>query len=80
MMKEWQPIETAPTDETVLVHWAESLGFDGSMGLGALFTDEEDDECPMWYAATEEGHSLCSPYPGPAPTHWMAMPEPPEAR
>ena len=70
-MSEWQPIETAPEDETVLV-WAE----DGWIMCADLILMSEYggyDYCDgsrMW---VDNDHSLLF-----RPTHWMPLPEPPK--
>jgi hypothetical protein len=60
-MIEWQPIETAPTDETVLIYW--------DQGVQAGYLNPEDG----WYAVAGHGSKwLYQP-----PTHWMPLPNPP---
>jgi hypothetical protein len=67
-MREWQPIETAPKDESV-------LGYLPGWGIeiGAINSDDEDDV--YWVDNPEDGFL----YPGEPffPTHWMPLPSPP---
>ena len=71
-VNEWQPIETAPKDTTVLIHWAESKGYNGHTGIGGLADCEEDGF--LWYEdhGADSGETCLED-----PTHWMPLPEPP---
>ena len=66
----WQPIETAPTDKT----WV--IGYDAKDGeVGTIIFDltgDVDDE-DVHYEWTDGMRTL-------NPTHWMPLPEPPEAK
>lgn len=72
----WQPIETAPQDEMILV-WAEDWG--GSVAELVLMSeyasydpDEyEDEKARMWVG--DQGLNLVFD-----PTHWMPLPEGPK--
>lgn len=63
-MSEWQPIETAPKDGTLILLWA--------------FLDWKDDLVPVcgWYAQSAEMWLCHSAWLN--PTHWMPLPEPPK--
>jgi len=62
-MMEWQPIETAPKDDTAMLLACEFLENDWRIKVGGWRTDKSD-----WniFGASWE------------PTHWMPLPEPPE--
>jgi hypothetical protein len=71
-MNEWQPIETAPKDGTPILLWHDDR--DGFLPVVALWHAEE------WRVASQFG-GYC---PGRCSevllaTHWMALPEPPQA-
>ncbi len=72
----WQPIETAPKDETSIDVWVESHGIayriadvwwnpDDTMPLGGCWWDKDAD------------YGDGGPLTG-VPTHWMPLPAPPE--
>ena len=65
----WQPIETAPKDETSVV-----LLFDPNTedGKGVVFEGQWDDVIEAWF-------DFCDNFQR-APTHWMPLPNPPEPR
>jgi len=66
----WQPIETAPDREEVLI-W-EPLGGepDGMIYIAIRYPMQRGDDPPGWY---ESGNEI-SPM---APSHWMPLPDPP---
>ena len=67
-MSKWQPIETAPRDETHVLVWTG----------GAMTTAKYDLEFDWWeIVVPSEGYreSDCV-----SPTHWMPLPEPPEEK
>jgi hypothetical protein len=66
-MSEWQPIKTAPKDRTIIV-------------LGAYYpkTDIWGDPWACWWGPGA-GEWMRWPHKHP-PTHWMPLPEPPEAQ
>jgi hypothetical protein len=69
---DWQPIETAPKDGTVIDLW-DRYGFrwtNRHWGHHSFLHGKPTDE-PSWGAPTTDG-------PGPDPSHWMPLPEPPE--
>lgn len=66
-MSEWKPIETAPTGERVLLNWQQL----GHIECGTRHDDSEDGRP---YFVLFDGDSMFI-----EPTHWMPLPEPPEA-
>lgn len=68
-MMEWKPIETAPKDGTKILTWRECK--EGS--LGSITVSE-------WGRTGYGEHWRPSPMAiRIAPTHWMPLPEPPDA-
>lgn len=70
--RDWQPIETAPKDGTVVDLWG------GERLADCRFFcpyDEDDDEERRWYQRYAESDSWF--YIDCEPTHWMLRPEPP---
>lgn len=69
-MVEWQPIETAPKDGTLILIYAMSRNERECRFIDtAFFTDEKTwDGLDMWFCGT-------SSHPA---THWMPLPEPPK--
>lgn len=65
----WQPIETAPKDGTPILTFAPVTGADYIL-IGAWIPEDEPGE-------TEDGGTWRDD--GETPTHWMPLPEPPEA-
>lgn len=67
-MAEWQPIETAPRDGTVI------LGFDSGVIAAMCFVKPIFGGIPAWELADLAWpNESMSAYP----THWMPIPEPP---
>lgn len=66
-MSEWQPIETAPKDRAVLA-W--SIDFFASV-IEIVWWEEDNSDGPGW--ALGDSGFRCTP------THWMPLPEPPDA-
>jgi hypothetical protein len=65
---EWQPIETAPRDGTlILVAWQNP---NKTWDMNCMFWFEEDGK-GEWFDYTAD--YICTP------THWMPLPKPPEA-
>ena len=66
MTMEWQPIETAPKDETEVLacragkKWRQVLGWQWGSG-----------GCDGWYNSGGRNYD---------PTHWMPLPEPPKEK
>ena len=65
---EWQPIETAPKDSEVLL-WVDIAVGNPLVIQGCWFSDEEMGESG-WIDVNGEVHEV---------THWMPLPDPPEA-
>ncbi|NRA59196.1 MAG: DUF551 domain-containing protein [Phycisphaerales bacterium] len=63
-MSEWQPIETAPRDGTMLVLW---LPHEGGIGWGSSGTPDD----PWWGAPFGCYDEYMNP------SHWMPLPDPP---
>ncbi len=79
-MKEWHPIETAPTNRRILVY-----------ASGAQYVAwRQDDETDEWHEDGDEESDLngfwcvtdnkLGPFAlrGGSPSHWMPLPEPPK--
>lgn len=82
-MNEWQPIETAPKDGTIVLLWSRSsdewaTGLWQDVGLPQFFTPVAG----MWVRNLYVAHDPTSnPYlPINDPTHWMPLPPPPEPK
>jgi hypothetical protein len=70
--KGWQPIESAPRDETeILVCDARIAG-----GFHQVVSWDAENKNPGWHWATSDGPTFHQS----AFTHWMRLPEPPEPR
>lgn len=72
-MSQWQPIETAPKDETAVFLWGCIEGSPYSrphIGIDDLVQAYWDEKAQAWRAIDYEGWV-------PAPTHWMPLPAPP---
>lgn len=74
-MSEWQPIETAPKDGTVVLLFVpESTDTDGvRVGFFSYWAAYGD-----WYGDESASHSLSNLYG--KPTHWMPLPAPPTSQ
>jgi hypothetical protein len=70
---EWQPIETAPEIDLVLIFCPDATEADQIMICSFLRRDMPGDQGD-WY---EQNPSIGSPIDV-APTHWMPLPPPPE--
>ena len=73
----WQPIETAPKNEIILVHWSDCLGLDGATVVAML---AEDVDLKTGALVEIEWLGISDAHSGAGhedPTHWMALPEPP---
>ncbi len=68
-MMNWQPIETAPEDRTLLVWHKEYGAVTGHVLAGDI-----------WGVYVPSAPMLFQPHLKPAPTHWMLRPEAPNAR
>lgn len=85
---EWQPIETAPVNEAVLVRVGMGMAFAARLVPDAAMTDEEA-SCDQWQAEHEGEHPPCwsggccwasneDENTSLQPTHWMPLPPPPQ--
>jgi hypothetical protein len=68
----WQPIETAPKGECVLLFSPDAADW-YSVCVGYAISDEDG---VAWYSQEE---SVGQPIDA-QPSHWMPLPEPPEAK
>jgi len=69
-MGEWQPIETAPTDGSLILLW------------GRYWSDDQGEfKTPLigqWAGNARRWEAVMATWFGVRPTHWMPLPEPPE--
>jgi len=66
-MGQWQPIETAPKDGTPILIFTER---------GQYVADWAEFEIEYWHV--HDGKFEPRPVRGPAPTHWIPLPDPPK--
>ena len=68
-MPEWQPIETAPKDGTVILVC-------GNNARGVYYVTDAKWSCGAWclFDCAEDSHT----YPSDYHTHWQPLPTPPE--
>ena len=66
----WQPIETAPKDETWILLWF-PLGDETKCKIG-FWSEQYAD----WFDSEAASHSITSW--GVSPTHWMLLPDAPK--
>lgn len=79
---EWQPIETAPRDGTVIDLWADGLRIancawgkpDHCCGEAGQYCDSEWHDQPEGWVDTSFNEFLWTAHP---PSHWMSIPAPP---
>ncbi len=72
---DWQPISTAPRDGTFVLVWGVRMGSDMQPRLfrSSFGGDFEGDTRPYW-------REVCPGFVGQIDaTHWMPLPEPPQA-
>lgn len=69
----WRPIETVPKDGEPVLLAAE--GFDRGVGVAAWDDEWSPDG---WWMCDDGKQAIDLPLRGPAPTHWMPLPDPPE--
>lgn len=72
MMSEWQPIETAPKDKTILIFHHDYNKWRGQIRIGYSHGDYNGHKDVI----TEDGQ--CGWPIRPLPTHWMPLPTPPK--
>lgn len=71
-MVDWQPIETAPKDGNIMVAYA--TGFGGAFGILPVVS------VAFWYDIGDTpGWNDLLYNTSSTPTHWMPLPEPPNA-
>lgn len=71
-MTEWQPIETAPKDGTVILAYRKDAGIFEAHYVSPAEMIASDDEKLAWF--TTDGEDLTNDLP----THWQPLPKPPE--
>ncbi len=71
-MTEWQPIETAPKDGQYVLLYGPNLS---RRPHGQVVAAYFEYQIEYWHV--EDGKFGPYPLRGPAPTHWMPLPEPP---
>lgn len=86
-IREWQPIETAPSNTSVIVKVGEHMAFAARLiPHGSMNSDEQ--ACDQWQAEHEGEHPECwddgccwesnaSECMSLQPTHWQPLPDPP---
>jgi hypothetical protein len=74
-MMDWQPIETVPEGEHVLLYWA--YGERGNGGMEAATVYWEDGRSKLGYWTHGGPNSGIDWGSDELPTHWMPLPEPP---
>lgn len=73
-MSDWQPIETAPKDETQVLLWVPARPWDAACAVVGEFSGVGR---PRWREANIDGWEWDGPLAEAAPTHWMPLPPPP---
>lgn len=80
-MADWQPIETAPKDGTLILgfgQWAgEISGIDSTPGRCLIYWCSPHTDYPGFEWKVTGGDAYASWM---KPTHWMPIPEPPEGQ
>lgn len=78
-MSEWQPIETAPKDERVFLY-RPACPYQWAQRVCGRFNSEPyiSNPRPYWSHDVERLSGKADARKNP-PTHWMPLPEPPEA-
>lgn len=79
-MAEWQPIDTAPVNQSVLVYIPSPVAEHYGPGIyRAILVDTRPDlRAPYWTTtALHTGRDVGN---GEQPTHWMPLPDPPEVK
>lgn len=74
---DWQPIETAPKDETPILLWFPNAELHV---IAAFWSDVSPPEGKLggWYDSDGAGNPVTTWFD--EPTHWMPMLEPPKAQ
>ena len=78
---EWQPIETAPKDGTLIILWNSTKGLNrayfGSWRVDSSEEHLEDSSLANWFDDSYDDFSLGYSSLPLNPTHWMPLPPPP---
>ena len=74
-MADWQPIETAPEHDPILV-WCPKINRGGDSAEVVILYRDDGEMCFWTNGGGNAGGDL---YFDPLPTHWMPLPEPPTA-
>lgn len=69
MLSEWQPMETAPKDETPVLGFVPPRPFDHCGPIRVIQFDPKDGK--WWHMAGDETDTV-------QPTHWIPLPPPPQ--
>ena len=79
-MSEWQEIESAPKDGTVLLGYDSDEGGGISMGVVVIYWWDADEDDPEQYPAEWRVHEIGTgdEIERANITHWMPLPEPPK--
>lgn len=78
-MSEWQPIETAPKDDTFVLLATPT----SRVALYGFWDGKQYNFCdePEWSEAMQEDYFLMNSWrEGRGPTHWMPLPSPPQEK
>ena len=74
---QWEPIETAPKDGTLII-----VGREGLSGVWVARYVEQYQSGYVpdnpWFGMLLNTNHISPPYHSSIPTHWMPMPEPPK--
>lgn len=71
-MAEWQPIETAPANEFILVWCVPPYDEE----VAPVWVVRKDDDGDFWIEHDADGMWMSASHA--VPTHWMPLPEPPK--
>lgn len=75
-MTEWQPIESAPTNQSVLVYIPNTEHYGEGIYRAILVDTRPELREPHWTStALHSGRDILGDY---QPTHWMPLPDPPK--
>lgn len=75
-MAEWQPIDTAPRDGTVVLVYPPTFTSNGQTCSAARFDDDRYSQRPRPCWKRDDAIHITTSRDKP-PTHWMPMPAPP---
>jgi hypothetical protein len=77
MIQEWQPIETAPKDGTVIILNCRFRVVAGYWNLAAGMYGPDTEHPWTWLAPYATSYGGLDGHSEPAVTHWMPLPDPP---